>query len=257
MFKTTDFLIRYDLAKSDAERADLLADEFARQIDRDIFQTLIDNPLSRAIYELTFNGSMRFEDYGPLRQAGLVFNSNDYTPRVVYDGARLELVSDIALTPAGSAWRPHVPDWIDPIVFIGPYIEGYLWRSTKDGIVAARDPLTDALSIADVDVLRLIRNPATGREYLPMEHPEIWSVLMDQDPPEDIEAARRTELSWWTDENRPTVLHDLSGLPPASEYYRFLEDGEYDELAVIRPGLSYHEYYLEKIGELCGKVGDA
>lgn len=62
--------------------------------------------------------------------------------------------------------------------------------------MASRDPLIDALQIGDVDVLRLIKNPETGREYLPIEHPAIWDMMVDQTPIKDIDAARRSGLKW-------------------------------------------------------------
>lgn len=246
MSNTTDFLMRYDVAATHEHRADLLSDEFTHQIERDAFQTIIDDPIARAVFEMEFNGSIRFEDYAPLHKAGLVFNLNEFYPRILYGEHRFDPIPDLSLTPAGRRWEADVPVEIDQSDFIAPYIQGYLWRSTAGGIVASRDPLSDALQIGDVDVLRLIKNPETGRAYLPVEHPAIWDILVDQTPPLDIDASRRSQLKWWADEDRSTRLHDLSGQPPASAYFSFMNDDSYDEALRTNPDLSYHDHYLNR-----------
>lgn len=246
MSNTTDFLIRYDTALTSEHRADLLSEEFAHQIERDAFQTIIDDPIARAVFEMEFNGSIRFEDCAPLYNAGLIFNLNDFYPRILYGRHGFDPIPDISLTPAGRLWKVDVTDTFDIDQFIAPYIQSYLWRSTAGGIVASRDPLNDALQIGDVDVLRLIKYPDTGKEYLPVLHPEIWDIMVDQTPLKDIDAARRTQLKWWAEEDRSTTFHDLSGQPPASEYFSFMNDDSYDEALRTNPDLTYHDHYLNR-----------
>lgn len=72
MDDTTDFLIRYDQARSVAARKALLDEEFEVPEWRKLFSRIVDDPLVRAMFELEYNGSIRFEDFAPLRKAGLV-----------------------------------------------------------------------------------------------------------------------------------------------------------------------------------------
>lgn len=246
MGDTTNFLIRYDMAATPEERADLLSREFRHQVERDVFQKIIDDPIARAVYELEFNGSVRFEDYAPLCDAGLVFELNDFYPRILYGNHQFDPIPDIALTPDGRRFEPDVPSDCDPSRFIAPYIQGYLWRSTSGGIVASRDPLNDLLQTGDTDVLRLIKNPETSTEYLPVQHPKIWDMMLDQTPIKDIDAARRSGLKWWTEEDRSTTFHDLSGQPSASGYYKFMDDDSYDEALKNDADLTYHDHYLSR-----------
>lgn len=246
MIDTTDFLIRYDTAETAEERGDLLSDEFANEIERNAFQTAIDDPFARAMFEMEYNGSIRFEDYAPLYDAGLVFNLNEFYPRLFYGEHHFKPIPDVSLTPAGRIWTVDITDTFDIDRFIAPYIQGYLWRSTAGGIVASRDPLNDALEIGDVDVLRLIKNPETGREYLPVEHPQIWDMMVDQTPIKDIDEARRLQFKWWADPDRTTTLHDLSRQPPGVEYFSYMNDDSYDGALRSNPALTYHDHYMSR-----------
>lgn len=219
MGEATDFLIRYDLARSKRARDALLAEEFDCPETRQLFCRIVRDPLARAMFELEYNGSIRFEDFRPLRKAGLVIEVLSFYPRVSYGDESLEPIRYVVQTPIGQRWLPDdlKEGRIDPHRFFVPYIEGYLWRSTKGGIVASADALTDALAIPDVEVLSLIRDPITGRRYMQDDNPDAWEAMLRLTPPEDIHAARRSQLKWWTIEDRSTVLHDMSGRKPGRE----------------------------------------
>lgn len=151
MDDATDFLIRYDLATSREERADLLSAEFSHPTDRDAFHLLVHDPIARAMFEMEYNSAIRFEDYAPLRDAGLIFVVGEFIPRVPFGDGILEPIRDIAKTFLGRDWRPDVPDDRCPDRFFAPYVTRYLWRATACEIVASRTSFEGAMSIPDVD----------------------------------------------------------------------------------------------------------
>lgn len=217
MNESSDFLVRYDHARSEEERDDMLADEFAQPKIRKLFRRIVHDLMVRSMFELGLNGSIRFEDFAPLRRAGLVTEVMAFYPRISYGPYNLDPIPYVVKTALGRRWLPEdlrdTP--INPLSLIGPYIHHYLWRSTKGGIVASSNPLADAVNIPDVEVLRLIRDPLTGERYLPDDNPDAWEAMLQLPPPRDIHAARESQLKWWRSQGCGTQLHDMSGYPPA------------------------------------------
>ena len=205
--RPSDLLMRWDRWQARSEGYANLVPRLEPLRLASAFDAHARNREARALLELELNGAVPWEAFERLRR----FSYASVAPRPFRTLVRLAHGATFWDVRFGE--RPHRrprrlngrPD-IERV--LGGAVQGYLVRHLGGGVVLRRDLLEQALDLPDWPVLRLAVDPRTGEPLLDGLARDL--PLWDEPGPEDVEAARRERLGWWTRPDRGAALHDLA-----------------------------------------------